>query len=101
MKILPVSLSVNKHYSSTNFTGLWGNNKYYPFADETSEQIENERKIKTSSPVSYLGSIAVSIMSALPFTSNEFLKYTKNRLNITKQRLIEKHLFQKNLSVIR
>jgi hypothetical protein len=38
-------------------------------------------------------------MAALPFTSKDFLKYTKNRVNITKERLIQRFITSKDLSV--
>ena len=93
MKILPVN---QKNIQS--FHGLWGERhpksnelKYYPYRGETEEQISNNTgKYKS----------IVAIMAALPFTAKEFIKYTKNRLSITKQKLIEKHVVNKGLSTV-
>ena len=93
MKILPVGQNNIK-----SFNGLWSehnpkskNLKYYPFSDETEEQIsKNTNKYKN----------IVMIMAALPFTAKDFLKYTKNTLSIVRQKIIEKHIVNKGLSVI-
>ena len=92
MKILSVGQSVQ------SFQGLWAERypktnelKYYPFLGETKEQIlENTSKYKD----------IVKIMKELPFSAKEFLKYTKNRLAITKQKLIERYLVNKGLSAV-
>ena len=132
MKILPIN-SISNHYSkanNANFKGLWGktiNNdhmeseynisekiyEYYPFRDETKEQIE---KVKTENgrykedlpgkglvqdPWPNIDSVVISVMAALPFTSKEFLQYTTNRLPITKQKMIEKHIINKGLSIVK
>ena len=87
--------------------------EYYPFRDETKEQIE---KVKTENgrykedlpgkglvqdPWPNIDSVVISVMAALPFTSKEFLQYTTNRLPITKQKMIEKHIINKGLSIIK
>lgn len=93
MKILPVCQN-----NVQNFRGLWGERspktkelKYYPFSDETPEQIS-----KNTGAYKNL----VAIMATLPFTAKEFLKYTKNRMSILRQKLIEKHIVNKGLSVV-
>ena len=90
MKILPVC---QKNIQS--FRGLWGERhpnskelKYYPYLDQSPIQTEEETKDYKS---------IVTIMAALPFTAKEFYKYTKNKLSITKQRLIEKYIVNKDL----
>ena len=129
MKILPVN-ACNYQKQSTNFQGLWGkteyNNfteseqyinetkyKYYPFLDETKEQIKkvvNENSYYkedtqgeglVGSPWSNITSSVVTVMAALPFTSKEFLNYTLTKLPITKQRLVERYLVDKGLSVLK
>ena len=93
MKVLSIA-----QYNVQNFKGLWGerhpkakNINYYPFSDETPEQIEqNTQKHKR----------IISIMAALPFTSKEVLKYTKNRLENTRRRIIDKYFINKGLSTV-
>lgn len=131
MKILPInSISGNLRGTNTNFKGLWGKtthndytesehyiyqtiHEYYPFSDEKKEQIEkvkeNVQDTKSSipgkgyvaDPWPHIDSVIVTVMAALPFTSREFLNYTMNRLPITKQRLIERHIASKGLSILR
>ena len=129
MNILPIN-SLNYQKKTTNFCGLWGkteyNNfteseqyidetkyKYYPFRDESQNQINkivNENssykedtpgKGLVGSPWPHITSSIVTVMAALPFTSKEFLNYTLNKLPITKQRLVERYLVDKGLSVIK
>ena len=88
-------------YGQNTFKGLWGKSEktvnqgktypYYPFADETDEQIkENTQK-------SGIAKAAIAIMAALPFTAKEFSKYLKNRLPIIRDRFIERLMVEKNL----
>ena len=90
MNVEPISAS------GTNFNGLvkLGKvNKYYPFAKETEKEINdfvNANKEK-------LGNIKV--MDALPFTKQDMLLYAKNRLNITRTRMIDKHMTEKDLNM--
>jgi hypothetical protein len=86
MNIQPISAN------NTNFNGLWKLGKvkqYYPFMDETKTQITKAVKEKSD----------VSVMEKLPFTANQFLQYTKNRLNITRERLVERYYRGKGLSI--
>ena len=93
--------AINNTYHGT-FNGLWGsgnaNSKgqsgqlavdqtYYRFLDEAREQ-----KIAGAS---------IATASVLPFTSKEFLQYTKNRLSIIKTRLIDRYMTSKGLSLIK
>jgi hypothetical protein len=119
MNILPIN-----NVNSQSFKGLWGttttkqssksgNNvteikyQYYPFYDESLEQIQKITETNTSHKESVKDSVlsitdvVVTVMSALPFTSKEFTKYTMNRLPITKQKVIEKHLIGKGLSILK
>ena len=85
------------------FNGLWSktnNNtmQYYPFKDETQEDVELAKKDFNAKNKNITG-VIISVMAALPFTSKDFLKYTKNRVNITKERLIQRFLTSKDLSV--
>ena len=100
MKIYPVC---NNKYN--NFRGLWNISeqadkaeyRYYPFGDETKEQIKqsiSSKKFDTAKTKNKF----VEVMTALPFSSKDFIKYTKNQLPIIKQRLIEKHFISKGLS---
>jgi len=129
MKILPINIA-KQQITNTGFKGLWGktiNNdrteseynisetiyEYYPFADETKEQIEkvkneNSRykedlpgKGLVPNPWPYIDSVIVSVMAALPFTAKEFMNYTLNKLPITKQRLVERYIMKKGLSVLK
>ena len=128
MLISPINQTVSSKMPS--FRGLWGppiNNDhtegetyifdtkcpYYPFADETKEQIDkvvlNNNSYSEDTPGKgivgdpwpQITSAAVTVMAALPFTSKEFLHYTMSRLPITKQRMIEKHIISKGLSIIK
>ena len=87
MNVEPISAN------GTNFNGLWKLGKvkqYYPFMDETKEQIAKTLGDKHSS---------YSVMEKLPFTAQQFWQYTKNRLNITRERLIERFYRGKDLSI--
>ena len=80
MNVQPVS------YSRTNFNGFLKPGKYYPWL--------NEIILPENLPE------GTKIMDRLPFTAKQFWQYTKNRLNITKERVIDRFYVGKGLSVI-
>ena len=129
MKILPVSLS-QQYTNFHSFKGLWGKKtydshteseyyisdtryEYYPFSDETEEQIKTVKE-KTENykqsvpgqgfvadPWPHIDGIIVTVMAALPFTSKEFTDYTMNKLSDVKRKIIEENIFTKKLTVMK
>ena len=90
MNVQPISVN------NQNFNGLvkLGKvNKYYPFAKETEKEINDFVNVNREK----LGDIKV--MDALPFSKQDFLLYAKNRLNITRTRVIDKHMAEKDLNI--
>ena len=90
MNVQPVNCN------NTSFNGLvkvGKVNKYYPFLRETTEEIDSF----ISANKEKLGEIKV--MEELPFTKQDFLLYAKNRLNITKTRIIDRHMVKDDLSI--
>ena len=125
MKVLSVNNSNN-----INFNGLWGKtNKfeitkpeyqgslkeytYYPFWNEKENQIKEIQqentiareyctKTKNNSKIIKRSEYAhVTVKERLPFTSTEFENYLKKTLSIVKQRLIERHVFDKGLRAVK
>ena len=126
MKITPIK-SFNSNLTQMNsFKGLWGKEsheyvddyyemsdyydyEYYPFADETQEDIEKVKKNHqyyksevsklVAEPINHVYSIVVTVMSALPFTSKDFNDYLNNKISDLKKRVIEQNIFEKNLRI--
>ena len=125
MQILPINMA-----GSRSFKGLWGKTEYnypsdsvynvgevrytyYPFADETKEQIkkveEENRYYKedmadpsvVANPMINVTDVAVAVMAALPFTSKEFMHFTMNKLSAEKHNLIKANIISKGLSILK
>ena len=136
MQILPIN-SINYQKSNT-FRGLWGTEtfkdksssgnyagafwddidheytkEYFPFLDETEEQIkqnteewtmksnhyENPYYYDNGQPTSYTYTYNVKMMQRLPFRISEWAKYRANKLflSFNQQNLIENALRKNNL----
>jgi hypothetical protein len=131
MKILPIYSIGNSNYhtpihknTSNSFKGLWGIESnildiddncvgtettqkfYYPFVDETSQEIERVSKECTRLYTDTMGgqvSIPVteecSVMSTLPFSEAEWKVYQHNKFSLSKtaRNYIEESLKRFNL----
>ena len=83
--------------NNTNFNGffkLGKINKYYPCMEESDEKI----KAVIAANKDKLGE--VKVMEKLPFTTQDVLLYMRNRLNITKTRLIDRYAVDKDLKIL-
>ena len=132
MKISPTSNSFNLKNSqptqNQTFKGLWGKNdfdvydtlefhsedttlNYYPFKDETMEEISAIRdkysRIDSysptaqgiSSPVTNAGGTSVRVHEAIPFTKKEFSQYLDKTLSTVRRYSLEKYMKQHCLHI--
>lgn len=132
------SKSYNSRKNNTNdevtegtqpsFKGLWGEPEttedytstysvhdtqlpYYPFKDETKEEIDEIVKKHSHSndycadskvvadPIPWYEGTFVSVMAALPFTAKDFQDFLQKKVSDLKKQVIESHILEKNLRV--
>ena len=132
MKISPISNSLyiknSQPTQNQTFRGLWGKEEfdvydtlefhsedttlnYYPFKDETPEEIRAvENKYRSiehhsptaggiSSPVTTAGGTSVRVHKAIPFTKKEFSQYLDKTLTTVKRYSFEKYMKQHSLHI--
>ena len=108
------------------FKGLWGEDTYYeqhdstydiedttchyyPFKDESNEEIYRARDKYYrsgdcrmgggSDPHCCYSGVSVEVHEKLPFTAKEFKAYMENRLHDLRKKVIEHHIMEKKLSI--
>ena len=112
------------HFNTPVFKGLWGEPQndtvagydciyshtdefYYPFKDETNEQINNVVKTKSKSLITGFGETTgnmvhfttfVNVDDTLPFTEEEFKNYKLGKYNADKD-LFQKELIESSLDI--
>ena len=126
--ITNVAMNTNQELQkvqANSFKGLWGETDvneyedstfsmtnrtmhYYPFKDESKAEIDRvvkqNEEDSTKSPdssaiMTFINTTVVSVMSALPFTKQEFQDFMNDRLNSLKRKVIENHIMEKNLRI--
>lgn len=128
MRISAINQNSIYSYSklNQNFKGLWGKSTtdhyedsmysddstthyYYPFKDETKQEIDKVVKENESSntscadprsvynPITCSDSSRVSVQKKLPFTRSEFYSYLSNPKSTTKRHIIESEITNKDL----
>ena len=105
--------SVNKTSSFNNYDFFTKEYQYYPFLDETAAEVDSVIKANTNYSEKIcenafgcetrLGveSTSVKVKSKLPFTSKEFIRYTKNKIAKAKKVLVESTILKNSLSAIK
>ncbi len=128
MRISAINQNRFSSYSkfNQNFKGLWGKSLsdhyedsmyssdstvhyYYPFKDESQNEIDkvvNEKEYNNTScadprtvydPITCSESVSVSVQKKLPFTKNEFYAYLDNPKSTTKRHIIESEIMKNDL----
>ena len=120
-------LNTSTEKSNTSFKGLWGTEEhgsyndreyshnfirydYYPFKDETKQEIEkivdmnsyyNSYAADVYDAVTQVESANVIVMQALPFTKKDFQGYLDKTISDLKKMVIENHIIEKNLRLVK
>jgi hypothetical protein len=130
MKVLPIisNYPTNRysHSKAQNFKGLWGpqsesvyedsmydirtiTKPYYPFKDETKDDIDwmvkyysrcevsSADSYKIPDPVEFTRSEVVSVCEKLPFTSQDFDDFISNKIRDLRKVVIERCIMEKHL----
>lgn len=101
--------STSEHYEDSMYSDDFTTHYYYPFKDETQDEIDKvvqENEYSNTScadprlvynPITCSEGVSVSVKKKLPFTKSEFYAYLNNPKSTTKRHIIESEITNKDL----